>query len=56
MGRKSKFHLATDATLTKTEPTETERKTSLIQEFGLPEEILEKIPPNVPGGFAPPGL
>jgi arylamine N-acetyltransferase len=56
MGRKSKFHLAADGTLTKTEPTEAERKKSLVEEFGLSEEILDKIPPNVPGGFAPPGL
>jgi arylamine N-acetyltransferase len=56
MGRKSKFHLAADGTLTKTEPTEAERKTSLIEEFGLSEEIVEKLPPNVPGGVAPPGL
>jgi len=56
MGRKSKFHLAADGTLTKTEPTEAERKTSLIQDFGLSQEIVEKLPPNVPGGVAPPGL
>jgi len=56
MGRKSKFHLAADNTLTKTEPTEAERKKSLIEEFGLSEQILEKLPPNVPGGLAPPGL
>jgi arylamine N-acetyltransferase len=56
MGRKSKFHLAADGTVTKTEPTEAERKTSLIQEFGLSEEIVAKLPPNVPGGLAPPGL
>jgi hypothetical protein len=56
MGRKSKFHLAADGTLTKTEPTEAERKTSLIEEFGLSQEIVEKLPPNVPGGIAPPGL
>jgi arylamine N-acetyltransferase len=56
MGRKSKFHLAADNTLTKTEPTEAERKKSLIEEFGLSEQILEKLPPNVPGGVAPPGL
>jgi arylamine N-acetyltransferase len=56
MGRKSKFHLAADNTLTKTEPTEAERKQSLIEEFGLSEEIVEKLPPNVPGGIAPPGL
>ena len=56
MGRKSKFHLAADGTLTKTEPTEAERKRSLIEEFGISEEIVEKLPPNVPGGVAPPGL
>jgi arylamine N-acetyltransferase len=56
MGRKSTFHLAADGTLTKTEPTEAERKTSLIQDFGLSQEIVEKLPPNVPGGVAPPGL
>ena len=56
MGRKSKFHLAADGTLTKTEPTEAQRKISLIEEFGLSEEIVEKLPPNVPGGIAPPGL
>jgi arylamine N-acetyltransferase len=56
MGRKSKFHLAADNTLTKTEPTEDERKKSLIEEFGLSEEIVDRLPPNVPGGVAPPGL
>jgi arylamine N-acetyltransferase len=56
MGRKSKFHLAADGTLTKTEPTEAQRKKSLIEEFGLSEEIIQKLPPNVPGGVAPPGL
>jgi arylamine N-acetyltransferase len=56
MGRNSKFHLAADGILTKTEPTEAQRKTSLIEEFGLSEEIVEKLPPNVPGGVAPPGL
>jgi arylamine N-acetyltransferase len=56
MGRKSKFRVTVDGTLTKTEPTDAERKTSLIEEFGLSEEIVEKLPPNVPGGLAPPGL
>jgi arylamine N-acetyltransferase len=56
MGRKSKFHLAADGTLTKTEPTDAQRKASLIEEFGLSEEIVDKLPPNVPGGVAPPGL
>ena len=56
MGRKSKFHLAADGTLTKTEPTEAQRKKSLIEDFGLSEEIIQKLPPDVPGGGAPPGL
>ena len=56
MGRKNKFHLAVDGTLTKTEPTEAERKASLVEEFGLSEEIVGKLPPDVPGGLAPPGL
>jgi hypothetical protein len=54
--RKSKFHLAADGILTKTESTEAERKTSLIEEFGLSREIVENIPSNVPGDVAPPGL
>lgn len=56
LGRKSKFHVAAHGTLTKTEPTDAERRTSLIEEFGLSEEIVEALPPNVPGGIAPPGL
>jgi arylamine N-acetyltransferase len=56
MGRKSKFHLAADGTLSKTEPTEAQRKMALIEEFALSEEIVEKLPLNVPGGIAPPGL
>ena len=56
MGRKSKFRIAADGALTKTEPTEAERRMALIEEFGLSEEIVEEIPPNVPGGVAPPGL
>ncbi|SRR6266478_1661795 len=56
MGRKSKFHIAADGTLTKTEPTEAERRMAFIEEFGLSEEVVEELPPNVPGGVAPPGL
>jgi hypothetical protein len=48
MGRKSKFHLAADGTLTKTEPTEAQRKASLIEEFALSEEIVEKLHPTSP--------
>jgi arylamine N-acetyltransferase len=56
IGRKSQFHLAADGTLTKTEPTEAQRKKSLIEDFGLSEETIQKLPPNVPNGVAPPGL
>ena len=56
IGRKSKFRVAADGTLTKTQPTEAERRSALIEEFGLSEEIVEALPPNVPGGVAPPGL
>ena len=56
IGRKSKFHVAADGTLTRTEPTEPERKKSLVEEFGLSEEIVDAIPPNVPRAVAPPGI
>ena len=56
IGRKSKFHVAADGTLTRTKPTEAERRKALIEEFGLSEEIVDAIPPNVPEGIAPPGL
>jgi hypothetical protein len=56
LGRNSKFRVAADGTLTRTQPTEADRRATLIEEFGLSEEIVEAIPPNVPGGVAPPGL
>ena len=56
LGRHSKFRVRADGTLTKTETTEAERRAALIEEFGLSEEIVEAIPPNVPNGVAPPGL
>jgi len=56
IGRRSKFRVAADGTLTRSEPTQAERKMALIEEFGLSEEIVEALPPNVPGGVAPPGL
>jgi arylamine N-acetyltransferase len=56
IGRKSKFHVAADGTLTRTEPTEAERKKSFIEEFGLSEEIVDAIPANVVGAAAPPGI
>ena len=56
IGRKSKFHVAPDGTLTRTEPSESECKKALVEEFGLSEEIVDAIPPNVAGAIAPPGL
>jgi len=56
LGRNSKFRVAADGSLTKTQPSDAERRASLIEEFGLSEEIVDAIPPNVPGGVAPPGL
>ena len=56
LGRHSKFRVSADGTVTRTQPTEAERRAALIEEFGLSEEIVEAIPPNVPNGVAPPGL
>ena len=56
LGRHSKFRVSVDGTLTKTQPTDAERRAALMEEFGLSEEIVEAIPPNVPDGVTPPGL
>jgi arylamine N-acetyltransferase len=56
IGRKSKFRVAADGTLIKTEVSEAERRTALIEEFGLSEEIVESLPLDLAGGVAPPGL
>jgi len=56
IGRKSKIRVAADGTVTKTQVDETLRKAALIEEFGLSQEIVEALPPDVPGGCAPPGL
>lgn len=56
VGRKSKFRVAANGTLSKTELTPAERRRALIEEFGLSEEIVEALPPDVPEGAAPPGL
>lgn len=53
IGRMNKVHVAADGSFTKTVLTETERKTVLINELGLSEAIVEKLPPDVPGGLAP---
>ncbi len=56
LGRHSKFHASADGTLTRTQPTEAERRAAIIEEFGLSEEIVQAILPNVPNGVAPPGF
>ena len=56
LGRKNKIRVTANGTLSKSEVVGAERKRSLIEEFGLSEEIVEALPPDVPGGVAPPGL
>jgi N-hydroxyarylamine O-acetyltransferase len=56
LGRNNKIRVTADGTLTKSEVGGVERRRSLIKEFGLSEEIVEALPPDVPGGVAPPGL
>jgi arylamine N-acetyltransferase len=56
LGRKSKFRVAADGTLTKTEVGEAERETALLDEFGLSEQIVQALPRDVSGGVAPPGI
>lgn len=54
IGRKNKITVAADGNCTKTELSDAERKAALVEEFGISEEIAEKLPPDVPGGAAPP--
>jgi hypothetical protein len=56
IGRRRKFRVAADGTLTKTEMGEAERRTALIQEFGLSDEIAQAVPHDIAGGVAPPGI
>jgi arylamine N-acetyltransferase len=56
IGRMSKFRVAADGTLTKTEVGEAERRRTLIQEFGLSEEIAQALPHDLAGAVAPPGI
>ena len=53
LGRGNKMTVAPDGTFTKTEVTAAGRKTALIEEFGLSEQIVEALPPDVPGGAVP---
>lgn len=56
LGRKNRIRVTANGTLTKSEVGGAERRRLLIEEFGLSEEIVEALPPDVPGGVAPPGL
>lgn len=53
IGRTNKIRVAADGSVTKTKLTEAERKAALVEELGLSESIVEKLPPDVPGGLAP---
>ena len=48
--RLNKYTVAADGAVTKTEITDAERKAALVDELGLSEEIVEALPPDVPGG------
>ncbi len=50
IGRQNKIVVAADGTVTKTRITDGERKAALIEEFGLSQEIVEALPPDVTGG------
>lgn len=52
IGRKNRFTVAADGAFTKTEIADAERKSALVDEFGLSEEIVEALPPDDPGGAA----
>ena len=53
IGRGHKRVFSADGVLTKTELTIAQRDETLIQEFGLSEEMVATIPPDVVGGVAP---
>lgn len=53
VGRMNKICVAADGSLTKTQLTEAGRKAVLIQELGLSEAIVERLPADVPDGFSP---
>jgi len=44
--------VAADNTLTKSEISDAERQRILIEQFGISEEVVAALPPDVPGGFA----
>lgn len=53
IGRGKKRVVASDGTMTKSDLTSTQRDELLIQEMGLSEEVVAKIPPDIDDGIAP---
>lgn len=56
IGRYNKVRISSDGSVTKAPLTDAMRRATLIEEFGLSEEIVNAIPPDVRGAAAPPGL
>ncbi len=50
LGRKNKITVAAHNIATKTEISDAERRRVLVEELGISEEIVEALPPDVPGG------
>jgi arylamine N-acetyltransferase len=53
IGRGNKLVVTANGTLTKIELTTAQRDEVLIQELGLSQEVVDRIPPDVVGGVAP---
>lgn len=54
IARDNEITVTADGSVTKTEISEADRKAVLVEELGISEEIAKKLPPDVPGGLAPP--
>ena len=52
LGRSNKITVAPDNTVTTTELADGERRRVLVEEFGISEETVNALPPDVPGGIA----
>lgn len=56
IGRHNKVRIASDGLVAKTPLTDAMRRTALVEEFGLSEEIVRALPPDIHNAAAPPGL
>ena len=52
LGRENKITVASDNTVTTIELTDKERRRVLIEDFGVSDETVNALPPDVPGGIA----